>query len=106
MHGRLSLLAAQTIAIRRRVDGPQGVLDSGQVRQQVLPRVAAAARGPQQIAMLTFDLGVNERLRQTQAGGLVRQRAVLADAALYLSRRRNNAGRVVTACREPVDADA
>ena len=88
------------------MDGPQGVLDGRQVRQQILPRVAAAARGPQQIAMLTFDLGVDQRLRQTQAGRLVGQRAILADAPLHLAGRRHQAGGVVAAGRQPVNADA
>src|SRR6185437_14613282 len=56
--------------------------------------------------MLTFDLGVNQRLRQTQARLLIRQRAILADAALYLAGRWNNAGGMVSAGREPVNADA
>ena len=56
--------------------------------------------------MLTFDLGVNQRLRQTQARRLVRQRAILADAALDLTRCRREAGRVLAADGQPVDADA
>ena len=63
-------------------------------------------RGAQQIAMLTFDLGVNQRLARRRHVASSRQCAVLADAALDLAGRGHQAGRVVAAKRDPVDADA
>ena len=62
-------------------------------RQQIVPtgRIAAA-RGPQQVAMLAFDLGMGQRLGQPQTGRLVGQGPVLADASLDLAGGRHQAG--------------
>src|SRR5437763_1040821 len=79
-------VAAETVTVAGRGGPPQSLLDGMQVGEQVLPGGAAPPGRSQQIAVLPLDLGPDQSPGQAQAGLLVRQGAVLSDAALHLPR--------------------
>jgi hypothetical protein len=88
------------------IDIGQQRLDAVEIHLDIGSPFVVAPAGPHQVAILAFDFSGGDLLRQAQAGVFGSQGLILADAALHLAGRRNDASRMVPRHAEPVDADA